>query len=307
MSQQEGRMPWAVRLGRRRGLAVLGTIALLTVGGVSTVGCGSSSGTSSAAGQGGGTTSIQVLATVKRGDIVQSVFGAARLATSKGKTVALVQVDRQNAASVAVGQKATVLVFRGGQGFPRPGQSGFPQPGQSGFPQPGQSGLPGGQNGSGALGSGGFDGNGARGRGAAGTVTKVTTNADGSATVMIALDKRPANASATSAGFASIETKVLASNVLVIPTAAIKGSGTSATVQVLSGGKTSTVSVVVGQQSGGQSEIKSGLSEGQNVVFTRSFRRGGFPGSGSGPVPGQSGMPFPPGGQSGGQSSGGSL
>ena len=49
---------------------------------------------------------------------------------------------------------------------------------------------------------------------------------------------------------ATIQTKVLASNVIVIPTAAIKGSGSSATVQVLAGGKTSTGLVVVGQQAG---------------------------------------------------------
>jgi hypothetical protein len=72
---------------------------------------------------------------------------------------------------------------------------------------------------------------------------------------------------------------------------------------VLADGKTSTVSVVVGQQSGGQSEIVSGLSVGQNVVYTRSFQRGGLPGNG--PAPRQSGAPI--GGQSGDQSSGGSL
>ena len=158
-----------------------------------------------------------------------------------------------------------------------------------------------------AANGGGFGGNAFGGRGTSGTVTKVTTNADGSATVTVTLSKKPANASAASTGFASIQTKVLAADVLIIPTAAIKGSGSSATVQVLSSGKTSTVSVEVGQQSGGESEIVSGLSEGQNVVYTRSFRRGAFPGNGNGPAPGQSGAPFPPGGQSGGQSNGGSL
>jgi hypothetical protein len=293
---------------RRQGAAVALALAALAAAAAVAVGCGSASSSSSAgAPQGSGATSIQVVATVERGDIVQSVAGSAKLATSNGKTVAVVQVAQQNAASVAIGQKATVMVFRagsGGQGYPQPGQSGMPQPDQSGgsFPQGGQSGAPFPQGG-----QGGFDGNRFGGRGTAGTVTEVTTNADGSATVTVALSKKPANASAASTGFASIQTKVLASDVLIIPTAAIKGSDSSATVQVLSGGKTSTVSVEVGQQSGGESEIVSGLSEGQNVVYTRSFQRGAFPGNGNGPASGQSGAPFPPGGQSGGQSNGGSL
>ncbi|HJW76537.1 MAG TPA: hypothetical protein VJ787_12885 [Thermoleophilia bacterium] len=241
--------------------------------------------------------------------------GSAKLATSNGKTVALVQVAQQNAASVAIGQKATVLVFRpglAGQGNPQPGQSGVPRPNQSGMPQPGRSGMPFPQGGQSGIpfpqgGQGGFDGDRFGRGGTAGTVTNVTANADGSATVTVTLSKKPGNASAASTGFASIQTKVLASDVLIIPTAAIKGSGSSATVQVLSGGKTSSVSVEVGQQSGGESEIVSGLSEDQNVVYTRSFQQGAFPGNGNGPVPGQSGAPFPPAGQTGGQSSGGSL
>ena len=43
--------------------------------------------------------------------------------------------------------------------------------------------------------------------------------------------------------------------------------------------------MVVGQQAGAESEIISGLSVGENVIWTRSFQRGGFfrgGGSGSG-------------------------
>lgn len=309
MKSPDRRPPRPVRLDGGQGLMVFAAIALITVGAVVVAGCGSSSSTSSAGAPQGAATSIQVLATVRRGDLVQYVVGSARLRTSNGKTVAVVQVVQQNAASVAVGQQATVMVFQprtGGQGFPQPGQSATPQPGQSGMPSPqaGQSGAPFQQGGQGDFGGSAF-----RRRGTPGEVTAVTTNADGSATVTIALGKKPTDASATSVGFASIQTKVLASNVMIIPTAAIKGSGSSATVQVLSGGKTSTVSVVVGQQSGGESEIVSGLSVGQNVVYTRSFQRGGFRGNGNGPFPGRSGAPFggQPGSQSGGQSSGGSL
>jgi len=57
--------------------------------------------------------------------------------------------------------------------------------------------------------------------------------------------------------------------------------------------------VVVGQQAGTQSEIVSGLSVGENVVWERSFQGGGFFGNGGSPSPGQT-SPAAGGGQSGG-------
>ena len=133
---------------------------------------------------------------------------------------------------------------------------------------------------------GGFGG-GFGGRGTPGTVTAVKTNSDGSAAVTISVKKLPADATAKSAGFATIATKILAADVIVIPTAAIKGSGESATVQVVAGGKTSTRPVVVGRQAGAQSEIVSGLSLGENVLWTRSFPGGGSFGVSGNPFPGQ--------------------
>jgi hypothetical protein len=189
------------------------------------------------------------------------------------------------------------------------GQSGSPfgQSGQSGapFPQGGQGSFGQGGFGQGGSGQGGFDQRRFGGRGTPGTVTAVTPNADGSAAVTIAIKKLPANVTAKSVGFASIQTKVLASNVIIVPTAAIKVSGSSATVQVLSGGKTSARAVVVGQQAGTESEIVSGLSVGENIVWTRSFQRGGFFRGGS-PFPGQ-GQQGMGGGQSGGSASGGGF
>ena len=96
---------------------------------------------------------------------------------------------------------------------------------------------------------------------------------------------------------------MLASNVLIIPTAAIKGSGANATVQLLVNGKTSTQSVVVGQQTQTESEITSGLSAGQNVVYTRTFT-GRFPGSRANGQSGGQGLP-PFGGQPNGAAPGG--
>ena len=295
---------------RRRLCAGTATImALLTLMAVAAAGCGGS-GNSPAAG-GPPSTSIQVLATARRGDIVQSVMGVTRIVVSNGKKTVVATIPKQFAATVAAGQTATVFFVRfpaGGQNgqsgapFPQSSQSGAPVPpnGQSGapFPQGGQSGAPFPQGGQGGFG-GDFGAGGLRG-GTAGTVTAVQPNADGSAAVTIAVKKLPSTVTIKSVGFARIQTKVLAANAVIIPTAAIKGSGASATVQVLSGGKTSARSIVVGQQAGGESEVVSGLTAGENMVYTRSFRRGGFFPNGGAPGPGQSGAPF--GGQQSGQS-----
>ena len=268
---------------RRHG--ILFALALVAAAAVAAVAAGCGSSGSTPATSRGGATSIQVLTTVQRGDLVESAMGSVKLVASKGKTVVVAQVPQQSASSVAKGQKATVMFFQ-----PRAnGQSGAP------FPQGGQGGF----------GQGGFGQRGFGGRGTPGTVTAVTPNADGSAAVTIAVKKLPANVTAKSVGFASIQTKVLASNVIIIPTAAIKGSGSPATVQVLSGGKTSARAVVVGQQAGTESEIVSGLSVGENIVWTRSFQRGGFFRGGS-PFPGQGQQGFG-GGQSGGSASGGGF
>ena len=270
-------------------------------------GCGSSNTTPAAASQGRGATSMQVLTPVQRGNLVQSAAGSVKLVLAKGKTEVVATVAKQFASSVAAGQTATVMFFQprtgaqSGAPFPRSSASAAPfgqggQGGQGGFGQGGQSGF----------GQGGQGGFGGAARGTPGTVTAVKTNADGSATATISVKKLPANASAKSVGFASIQTKVLASNAIVIPTAAIKGSGSSATVQVLAGGKTSTRSIVVGQQAGGESQILSGLTVGENVIWTRSFQRGGFSRGGSSsafPGQGQSGF----GGGSGSSQSGGGF
>jgi hypothetical protein len=286
------------------GMALLSVLVLAALAAALT-GCGSKSSNTPAAGA--TPTAIQVMATATRGNLTQSTMGTAKVTKSGGKLLAVATIDAQSASSVAEGQAATVFFLRGGGNLPQAGQNGMPQPQGSGMPQGAPSGMPqpqgsgapfpqGGQggfpDGQGGLpdGQGGFPG-GQRG-GTAGTVTAVTTNSDGSAAATISVDKLPANVKDGSTGFARIEVKVLASNVILIPTAAVKGSGSSATVQVSANGTTETRTVTAGQQSGGMTEIVSGLNEGENVVYSQAFR--GFPGGG-----GQSGMPFPQGGQSG--------
>jgi hypothetical protein len=171
--------------------------------------------------------------------------------------------------------------------MPSAGQGGAPGAGMS---QGGQSMFGGGQ---GAL---------RGGKTAQGTVTAVSAGTNGAVTATVTVAKLPAGVTAKYTGFAQIKVKVLASNVLLVPTAAIKGSGSSATVQLLSGGKTSTQSVVVGQQSAGESEITSGLSAGQNVLYMLKFT-GRFPGAGGNAPPNGQGFP-PSGGQAGSAPSG---
>ena len=260
---------------RPAGMALLSVLVLAALA-AALAGCGSKSSNTPAAGA--TPTAIQVMATATRGNLTQSTMGTAKVTKSGGRLLVVATIDAQSASSVAEGQTAIVFFLRGGS-FPQAGQSGMPQPPGSGAPFPqggqgGQGGFPGGQGG-----------------GTAGTVTAVTTNSDGSVAATISVDKLPSGEKVGSTAFARIEVKVLASNVVLIPTAAVKGSGSSATVQVSVNGTTQTRTVTAGQQSGGMTEIVSGLNEGDHVVYSQAFR--GFPGRG------QSGAPFPQGGQSG--------
>ena len=237
-------------------MALLAVLALTALAAAAS-GCGGS-GSSDTPAAGATPTAIQVMATATRGDLTQSAAGMAKMTKVGGTLVAVATVDAQNAPAVAKGQSATVFFMRGGN-FPQDGQSGMPQAGQSGMPQPQGSGMPqaapsgmpapgasgmpqGGASGAPFPqgGQGGFPGGAGDRGGTAGTVTAVKTNSDGTASATISLDKLPSGAKAGSSGFARIEVKVLASDVILIPTAAIKGSGDSATVQVVANGKTET-------------------------------------------------------------------
>ena len=312
MNPRPTRRPRRARDARRAGAALLAPLAFAALA-AAISGCGGS-GSSGTPAAGATPTAIQVMATATRGDLTQSAMGQARIVKAGGKEVVVATIAAQSASSVAAGQKASVFFFKAGQGgFPQAGASGAPVPqgGASGMPTPQGSGMPlpqGGasgapfpQGGQSGVPGGGF-GQGDR-VGTAGTVTAVKTNADGTATATISVAKLPSGATAKSTGFARIEVKVLASDVILIPTAAVKGSGSSATVQVVANGKTETRAISIGQQSGAQTEVVSGLNEGENVVYQQSFR--GFPGGGGSPGGGQSGAPFPqqsgqPGGSSGG-------
>jgi hypothetical protein len=266
------------------------------------------------------------MATATRGDLMQSAMGRVNVTKEDGELTVVATIDAQNAASVAAGQSATVYFLPpgsmrqpaggtpapGASGMPAPQGSGMPQAAPSGMPAPGGSGMPmpQGSASGGPFSQGGQGGlpGGAGGREASeGTVTDVVANADGSAAATISVDDLPSSVEAGSTGFASIDVEVLATDVVLIPTAAVEGGGDTATVQVISGGKTEERAITAGQQAGGMTEVVSGLEEGENVVYTQAFRgfrggQGGQSGQSGAPFPqgGQSGMPVPQGGQSGG-------
>ena len=282
----------SLRQSKRRRAAGLGaglgaSLALMVVAAAFAAGCGGSSKSATTSGSG---RSVQVLATVRRGNLVDSVAGRLQLTPAKSKAAVkgIVQVMGQNGSQVAAGQPVTVVFVQrpsgAGQGGPGQGSgsgqgygsapSGAPSARPSGVPSGGSGGGYG-YGGQGLLGQGGQGAFG--GKIAQGTVTSVSVGGNGSVTAMVTIAKLPSGVTTKYLGIAQIQVKVLASNVLLVPTAAIKGSGGSATVQLLASGNTSTQSVVVGQQAGGESEITSGLSEGQNVVYMRTFT-GRFPG-----------------------------
>ncbi len=286
------------RMPRRLAATLAAALPLLAVAAL-VAGCGSLNKTTSSAA--GSTRSAQVLYTVKSGDLVETASGRVSLtSTTKGKVTATVQVAGSDAAQVAAGQSVTVSFIKLPAGFRvgangRPSGSASPGSGQgygsgvapSGAPSPASGGYSGGSGGySGGSGGGGqgfFGGGGGQGallrnaKQATATVTAVQAGSSNSVTATISIAKLPSGVTTKYTGFAQITVKVLASNVLIVPRAAIKGSGSSATVQLLKNGKTVTQSVTVGQENQTEAEITSGLSAGDSILYTRSFS--GFPGT----------------------------
>lgn len=277
---------------RRSGAArtALALVLMATVAGVAGA-CGSSSQAKSAAAQ-GSTQSVQTMLTVKRANLVATLSGKLTLTVTAGRATGTATFSGDGASQVVTGQTVTV-VFMGQAGSAGQGSlSGSARPSVAPSAPSGVQGSPpsGGASGSAR---GGFSG-----KTATGTVSSVQHNSDGSATVQITIGKLPTGVTAKSVGMATINAGVLARNVLIVPTAAIKGSGSNATVQVIVSGQTTTRKVVVGKQTQAESEIVSGLSAGDNVVYERTMR-GGLPGAGGAQQPGQA----PP-AQSGSQSNG---
>jgi hypothetical protein len=276
-------------VGRPRPLLRLTPLVLLTLLAVPLAGCGASATPSGA----DASQAMQVMATVKRGDIVETIMARLQITVAKGAAKGVAAVPAASAAEVAKGQavEMTFGAVRTAQAAPGALPSGSPYPVPSGSSVPVPESSQGAVAGQG-LGQGGFSGKAAKG-----IVASVARNDDGSATVTIAIAKLPAGITVKAIGFARISARTLAKNVLILPTVAIKGSGDKATVQVIINGKTTARKVVVGKQNQMMSEIVSGLSEGDNVVYTRTFRGFPSPGRSGFPQGRPSGMPF--GGQQG--------
>jgi len=257
------------RRQRRNGLSVAGPAGLLGLliliaAVVFVAGCGSSGQTSTPSTQASGQR-MQVMVAVTRGDLVDTVMAQLHVTAVGHVAKGEATVEGSNATRVAAGQSVGLVFFdRSTMGQQQ--DQGSPPPGwNQGSPPPGEDMR--------------------RGKRTNGTVTSVKTGSDGSVTAMIAIEDLPSGITKGDMGMASIAVEVLAKDALILPSAAIQGSGSNATVQVLVNGKTERRQVVVGKQTQMESEIVSGLKEGDNVIYTRTFQ-----GFGS-PRPGRSGWP----------------
>ncbi|HVT65699.1 MAG TPA: HlyD family efflux transporter periplasmic adaptor subunit [Mycobacteriales bacterium] len=134
----------------------------------------------------------------------------------------------------------------------------------------------------------------------AGTVTSVSKVPSSSAGVVsfpitVSLTGHPADVYAGSSATLSITTDK-AVNVLAIPTLAITYDGSAASVELKSGGSTKQQTITVGQTYGLQTEVKSGLQPGDQVVVRiPTFARIGTTSNGNGGGFGREGG-FPTGG-----------
>jgi hypothetical protein len=254
-----------------------------------TAGCG---GTATSAGstpnaQSSGQT-MQVMATVTRGDLVETSIAPLQLTkNATGGATGVGQVRSSSTVTTTQGQSVVVYFIQrpagAGQGSGQYPSTGTGQ-GSGSYPSPGAgqgSGQPGGQFPGGA-------GNFANAKHATATVASVQKNSDGSLKIQVSLAKLPAGVQATAFAIVRLSSQVLAKGVLLLPREAISGSGGNATVEVLVNGKTEQRHVVVGRETQAQAEISSGVNEGDNVIYTRTFR--GLRGFGS-PRPGRSGYP----------------
>jgi macrolide-specific efflux system membrane fusion protein len=129
------------------------------------------------------------------------------------------------------------------------------------------------------------------------TPTATTTNSVNSYPVVVKMDAPPDGVRIGQTITVNV-TIASASNVLRVPTNAVRSAGGRYTVQVISGSQTQTTVVQIGVQGDSYDEITSGLASGQQVVLTQStvsssagtngFPGGNLPGGGlgGGAVPG---------------------
>jgi hypothetical protein len=297
------------RWTRPHRLAGGGIFILLLAAVALAVGCGGSGASTGATpdAQASGQ-SMQVMATVTRGDLVETSIAPLQLTkNSTGGATGVGQLRSSSSVTVAKGQSVVVYFVQRPAGtgqFASPGtgqgsgSSAYPSPGaaqgsgSSAYPSPGT--VQGSAQG-GAF-PGGGAGNFANAKHATATIDSVQKNSDGSLKIQVSIAKLPSGVKGTAFAMARLSSQVLAKDVLLLPREAVSGTGSNATVQVLVGGKTEKRHVVVGKQTQAQAEIASGVNEGDNVIYTRTFR--GFGGGFGTARPGAGG--YPQGSSSGG-------
>ncbi len=121
-----------------------------------------------------------------------------------------------------------------------------------------------------------------------GTVSSGVTNY----TVLVAFDSDAPGVLPNMAASASIITDVK-SDVLLVPSAAVQNAGGQATVRILKNGNVQSVPVVVGGANDTQTEIVSGINEGDTVVTSSSTpTKSGTTGASTSPFSGGGGGGF---------------
>ena len=254
---------------------IAGTVATvnLTVGEV--LGSSGGSGTSiSGTGTGSGRSAASSSTSGTSGDGSGSGSGSSAASSSTGQIevisaayVVNLAVDTTTIGNVKVGQSATVTPMSssgssGGGGGRGGGGGGF-----------------GGGATSSASGSSASTST-ATGASAPGTVTSVGTIASASSgvatfPVVVAVQGTPAGFHAGASGSVAITYDSLA-NVLAVPASAVTQSNGTSYVTVSTNGKNAKRAVTTGTSSGGQVEITSGLTAGDQIVVTvPTFRRAG--------------------------------
>jgi len=262
---------------------IAGTVATvnLTVGEV--LGSSGGSGTSiSGTGTGSGRSAASSSTSGTSGDGSGSGSGSSAASSSTGQIevisaayVVNLAVDTTTIGNVKVGQSATVTPMSssgssGGGGGRGGGGGGFGGGGGGGF---------GGGATSSASGSSASTST-ATGASAPGTVTSVGTIASASSgvatfPVVVAVQGTPAGFHAGASGSVAITYDSLA-NVLAVPASAVTQSNGTSYVTVSTNGKNAKRAVTTGTSSGGQVEITSGLTAGDQIVVTvPTFRRAG--------------------------------
>ena len=209
----------STRRRRRRALAAGALLGFSLAALAAAAGCGSSGSTPNAQAS---SQKLQVMATVTRGDLVETAVAPLQLTKDTAGGATGVGQIRSSAATAGVteGQSVRVYFIERPAGV-APGQNASPGTSE-GYPSPGAGQGSGPANGQVfGMGNGAF----ANAKNATATIDSVQKNSDGSLTIHVTIAKLPSGVKLPSFAMARLSSQVLAKDVLLLPRQAISGSG----------------------------------------------------------------------------------